>query len=227
MGNIFTRKQAHSYKLTVVNNSNKDWKFYIYQKDPNLKQPKTYSLAWLVSPYIMRVGTLVRFEWKLDYTFVWNDLSELTPGATPTTIGIQPCSLKGKNTTTFNAYPAPGLLEPTKGHKPAHKSGTLYIADDKDVPVDTFSVGIGMNDAGTFVEKAEPSLPHKFTPKPSYWVAAGEDVEVGSVLDTELLGMITTEVVFPLNVFSMKATLEKDNTWTIEKTTMEDAETDN
>ena len=110
---------------------------------------------------------------------------------------------------------------------PAHKSGTLYIADDEDVPVNTFSVGIGMKDAGTFVEKAEPSLPHKFTPKPSYWVAAGENVDVGSVLDTEsTVDMITEEVVFPRNVFSMKATLEKDNSWTIEKTTMEDAETD-
>ena len=161
------------------------------------------------------------------------------PGATPTTIGIQQCSLKGKNTTTFKAFPAPGLSEPTKGHMPAHKSGTLYIADDEDVPVNTFSVdftdrsfipfsiGIGMKDAGTFVEKAEPSLPHKFTPKPSYWVAAGENVDVGSVLDTEsTVDMITEEVVFPRNVFSMKATLEKDNSWTIEKTTMEDAETD-
>ena len=70
---------------------------------------------------------------------------------------------------------------------------------------------------------AGPSLHHKFTPKPSYWVAAGE---VGSVLDTEIPSMITAEVVFPLNVFSMKATLEKYNTWTIEKTIMEDAETD-
>ena len=68
----------------------------VYQKGPNLKQPKTFSLAWLVSPYLMRVGTSVRFNWTLDYIFVWNDLGELTPGATPTTIGIQQCSLKGK-----------------------------------------------------------------------------------------------------------------------------------
>ena len=198
--------------MTLINNGNREWKFYVYQKDPNRRQPDVFCLAWLVSPYLLRVDAQVEFQWSLDYVFVWNSTGKLKPGVTVVTSGKQECSPSGNNATTFKALPAPGLSEATHGSE----SGTLIIKDDGDVPADTFSVGIGMSGAGTFLQQAEPSLLHKFTPKPSYWVAAGLDVEVGTVLDIQTITP-TAEVQFPPGIYSITATLNKDNTWSVVK----------
>ena len=203
---------AQKYKLSVINDGHRDWKFYVYQKDPYQTQPDVFSLAWIVSPFLLRNQTQIEFQWSSEYAFVWNKSGKLKPGVTVVTSGKQDCSPSGCNATVFKAKPAPGLSEPTKEAEP----GILLIKDDDDVAPDTFSVGIGMSGAGTFLQQAGPSLIHKFIPTPSYWVAAGIDVEVGSVLDIQSITP-TTEVNFPPNVYSMTATLKKDNTWSLVK----------
>ena len=205
-------EMAQKYKLTINNEGNRDWKFYVYQKAPNRRQPDEFSLAWLVSPYLLRKHAQVEFEWSLEYAFIWNKSGKLKPGVTVVTSGKQECSPSGYNATIFKAEPAPGLSKPTK----EAKSGMLLIKDDGDVAPDTFAVGIGMSGTGTFLQQAGPSLIHQFIPTPSYWVAAGIDVKVGSVLDIQSITP-TSEVRFPPNVYSMTATLTQDNTWSIVK----------
>lgn len=201
------------YHLTIVNNGNQDWMFYVYQKEPNRKQSNVFSLAWLVSPYRLHRGAKVKFDWTLDYSFIWDHVGkQLEPGITVTSSGEKRCRLSESNGMTFKATPAPVLSVSTRQ---ADDIGTLFISDDSDVPPNTFTVGIGMSGRGTFVQQAGPRLLHKFTPTPAYWVAAGVDVKVGDVLDVQTI-TTTAEVKFPQNVFSMIVTLNSDNTWSVE-----------
>ncbi|AEI61952.1 hypothetical protein LILAB_00080 [Corallococcus macrosporus] len=71
-----------------------------------------------------------------------------------------------------------------------------------------------MGDAGTFATQAGANLTHTFIPTPSYWVAAGVDQKVGTVLDIQTVTQ-TAPVIYPDNVYSLTATLNDDNTWTV------------
>lgn len=81
-----------------------------------------------------------------------------------------------------------------------------------------------MHGKGTFVRQAQPNLLYKFIPTPSYWVAAGEEVTVGTVLDIQTITK-TAEVKFPYGVFKMKATLNERNNWVIKQLRDEDTVT--
>ena len=202
--------EGTAYALTMVNQGNQAWTMYVYQKAPDPVARNLFSLAWLASPYLIRVGDQVRFTWTIDYSFVWDALGLLKPGVNFRASGAQPCSPDGNNITEFDRLPGPGLSIPVKGDP----AGSLVINDNKDVPASEFSVGIGMSGAGTFVQQAGPSLKHQFTPTPAYYVAAGEDTHVGDILDIESITP-TAEVRFPPDVYALAATLEANNEWTI------------
>lgn len=203
---------GQSYNLNVVNGSNREWTFYVYQKSPDLAEENVFTLAWLVSPYKVRVGDHIKFTWSIDYQFVWSDVGKLEPGIVFDAGGPKACNPEGKNTTHFTVPHGggPGLSEAFK----AYDEGTLYIKDGFNVPSDKFSVGIGMKGAGTIVKQAGPNLTHKFTPTPTYWVAAGNEMQIGTVLDVQTVTK-TKEVVFPDNVYEITATLTKENEWKI------------
>lgn len=205
---------GQQYHLKVINESNREWTFYVYQKAPIIDNENIFSLAWFASPYKVRVDNYVEFYWSIDYEFVWSASGTLKPGVVFRTGGSKACQPGGNNHTEFSAPQggAPGLSEPFKGPK----EGILYIKDDSNVPVGTFSVGIGMSGNGTFVQQADANLTHKFTPTPSYWVAAGDQIKVGTVLDIQTVTK-TAEVKFQRGVYSMVAILTDDNTWEIKR----------
>ena len=200
------RPPGTSYAITLVNLSAEAWRLFVYQRATSA----LYSLAWLATPYLIRSGDHVTFDWRLRYDFVWSDVGALAPGVSFRASGAQPCSPSGDNYTQFDRLPGPGLSVPVKG-EPA---GSLVINDNKDVPASAFSVGIGMSGAGTFVQQAGPSLKHQFTPTPAYYVAAGEDTKVGDILDIESITP-TAEVRFPPDVYGLVATLGTNNQWTV------------
>jgi hypothetical protein len=98
------------------------------------------------------------------------------------------------------------------------QSGTLYIHQEKTIPPQpedgTVTVaGIGMSGVGTFVKQVEPNMLLEFTPHPEYWITFGNYTQ-GEVMDiTEISS--TAQINFAPNVYSMKAILNEDNTWTI------------
>jgi len=195
------------YSLTLKNASTQPWIFYVYQKLP-AQSNNLFSLAWFASPYLITVGNRITFEWVVDYDFVWGATGAVRPGVTFNAGGEIGCDPVGANTTTFSTQPGPHLSAAVM----APPSGSLVIKEAADVPNNTFSVGIGMSGTGTHVVQASPNLTHQFTPTPSYWVAAGTDVKVGTVLDIRTVTQ-TAEVKFPVNVFTKTLTLNESNVW--------------
>ena len=159
----------------------------------------------------------MNFFWMPDYEFVWYDSGTLKPGVRFLAGGSQKCNPNGENHTEFTVPEggAPGLSEPIKGPE----KGTLSINTGEHVPFDKYAVGIGMSGNGTLVQQAQPNLTYKFTPPPSYWVAATSNyTKVGTVLSIPTIPKIMAidhEVIFPRNIYSMVATLGKYNKWEI------------
>lgn len=214
---------GQQYHLKVINKSSREWVFFVYQKAPDTESEKVFSLAWCVSPYKVRVNDHIDFQWSIDYQFIWRKSGLLKQGIRYTEGGDVDCTPDDKNTTTFT-FPqggAPGLSPPITGSD----QGTLYIQDGPNIPDEAFSVGIGMSTAGTYLVQAGPNLTHKFTPTPNYWVAAGNEMKVGTTLDIQTITKQAAEVVFPRRIYSMVATLTDANTWEVTKDTSGDTNT--
>ncbi len=197
------------YSLTLVNNSANSWMFYVYQQVPNEQSANVFSLAWFCSPFQIVPKANITFQWSIDYTFVWGATGTIQPGVTfqaGETISADPASV---NTTIFSVAPGPNLSAPVAGQP----QGSLVINDAASVPSNTYSVGIGMGSAGTFVTSAGPSLKHTFTPTPTYWIAAGTNVQVGTILDITTVTQ-NLQVQFPINVYAVTCTLGPNNQWT-------------
>ncbi len=199
---------ANPYTLTMRNNAASAWTFYVYQQMPNQLSANVFSLAWFSSPYKISVGDEITFQWSIDYTFVWGHTGTIQPGVTFSASGKKVANLVSANTTTFDVSPGPNLSNPVAG-PPA---GSLVINNTAAVPNNTFSVGIGMGSAGTFVTAAGANLKSTFTPTPTYWIAAGTNVQVGTVLDITTVTQ-NAQVIFPANVYSADYTLSGLNTW--------------
>jgi hypothetical protein len=195
------------YTLTLKNGSSQAWTFYVYQKLPSLS-PDIFSLAWFASPFVITPNNRITFNWQIIYNFVWGATGTVRPGVTFNAGGEIDGDPAGANTTNFSTSPGPNLSDAVQ----APPSGSLVIKDAANVPNQTFSVGIGMSGTGTYVVQAGANLTHLFTPTPSYWVAAGTGIQVGTVLDIKTVTQ-TAEAKFPVNQFNRIGTLGQDNTW--------------
>jgi len=197
------------YSLRMINESGSDWTFYVYQKLPG-QVKDVFSLAWFASPYVITDGTEITFDWGISYNFVWSDTGLLQAGVHFSANGTKPCSPSGDNTTIFSLAPGPNFSKPT----PGLPQGSLVINDSFDVPNDKFSVGIGMSGAGTYAVQAGTNLKHTLTPTPSYWVGAGNNLQVGTVLNIQTV-TVTSEVKYDSPILKRVATLNTKNTWEI------------
>ncbi len=197
------------YSMTLTNEAAQPWTFFVYQKMP---QPSAdvFSMAWFCSPYKLRVGNRIKFTWEIDYNFVWSDTGVLMPGVDFHASGDVDCSPAGANTTEFSLTDGPGLSTPVKGPP----TGSLVINDAANVPNNRYSVGIGMSGTGTYCVQAGTNLKHTFTPTPSYWIAAGTNVKIGTVLNIDTITQ-TAEAKFPPAVYDLNCVLQADNTWDI------------
>jgi hypothetical protein len=199
---------ATFYSMTLINKSAGPWNFYVYQQMPNEQSAHVFSLAWFCSPFMIVPGANITFQWTIDYMFVWGATGSIQPGVTFTagqTVDADPASL---NTTTFSTVPGPNMTAAAMGPP----QGSLVIRDAAQVPSGKFSVGIGMGDAGTFVTAAGPNLLHTFTPTPTYWIAAGTDVKIGTILDITTVSQ-NHQVIFPVNVYDVAYELGPTNQW--------------
>ena len=157
----------------------------------------------------MAPHTEITFTWTPDYGFVWGATGSLKPGINFNASEYLPGGLTANNTIEFsNANNTPQFSAPATGNP----SGSLVISDASNVPNNVFTVGIGMSGAGTFVTPAGPNLTHAFTPTPTYWIAAGTNVQRGTVLDVTTITQ-NTEVVFPVNTYQLTYSLGQDNLW--------------
>ena len=205
-----------TYTVEVVNDANTAWQFYVYQSPP--AKTSDLTLAWFASPFkIPNRGGTFYFDWQINYQFMWSTTGTVGPGITFEACGIKECDPDSSNTTMFTLQDDnPDLSDPVFGGN----KGTLYINNGGEIPINTYAVGIGMSGSGTFCVNAEPNLIHEFTPTPTYYIAAINEVEQGEVMDIKTI-TLTAEIKFPINVYKMTATLQANDTWSITQTPFE------
>jgi hypothetical protein len=199
------------YSVKLINQSASPWIFYAYQQMPTGESANVAPLVWFCSPFMMVPNTNITFMWTADYNFVWGATGAISPGVTFSAGGFIAADPQSANTTNFSLAPGPNLSPAVAGSP----QGSLVISDAGTVPNNTFLVGIGMGDVGTFVTPAGPNLRYTFTPAtpPNYWIAAGTNVQVGTILDVTTITQ-NLQVIFPINVHAVTCTLGADNQWT-------------
>jgi hypothetical protein len=204
-----------NYTLVFLNDSTNAWNACVYQTDPSLADFKVQSLAWLTKA--AAPTTQVKFEWSIDYSFVWDETGILKPGVIFDASQLWAADLSTTNAVTLSHLSTPQSAYYTfQNQQAGPNSGSLYITTDNTVPLNMASVGIGMSNAGTFAVQAQPNLNLIFTPHPTYWITFGSFVQ-GEVLDeTEITNV--AQIAFPPGVYTMYATLAQDNTWTVSAT---------
>ena len=200
-----------SYTLNVFNNSTQTGDTCIYQTDPNTNMPNVQSLAWFSK--MSTPTTKMKFTWQVDYSFVWSETGVLVPGVVFDASQNQAADLSTSNQITFtNVGGAYDFQNQTVGPQ----AGTLYIRQDGTIASQAASVGIGMSGAGTFAVESQPNMSAMFTPHPVYWITFGNYV-AGQVLDVATISQ-KKQILFPVNVYSMTATFNPDNTWSVSST---------
>lgn len=196
------------YNLNVLNNSTQLGNICVYQSDPNVNNPKVMSLAWFSKTVAPQ--TKAKFTWTVDYSFVWSETGELIPGVIFDVSQEFPADLSTTNQVTFtNTAGAFMFTNQTAGPN----QGSLYVMQDKTIPSNAAAVGIGMSGAGTFAVPSQPNMTLIFSPHPKYWVTFGT-YEAGEVLDITAISK-KAEIKYPVNVYTMTATFQEDNTWTV------------
>ncbi len=220
---------ATEYTIIFVNNSSNTATATVYQEDPTAV-PGQYPLAWKAS--LASPSNQVQFTWQVEFDFVWGQTGVLAPGEIFQAAQVLSADLSTSNKVTLVSDGAPTFTDQTQGPE----AGKLFIDQASSVPIDEISVGVGMAGDGTFVVQAQPNSQFIYEPQISYWIVFGT-FEQGEVLDTSLFGAKAksligstvnvgsiqifgqpTEIEFPVNVYSMTATLNQDNTWTITPT---------
>jgi hypothetical protein len=196
-----------TYKLTLVNQSEAAWFMYVYQ-GPREQAPDFLCPVWLCSPFMIAPNVNCSFAWTPDYIFVWGNVGVIEPGIVFSANETLPADLQAANSTNFSVDPEPHFSPPEKGQSP----GSLTISVGSTVPGDTFSIGIGMGDSSTYVLPAAANRIYTITPSPTFWIAAGTNVQVGTILDTSAVKQ-NFQVIFPPNVFEVTCTLDKNNKW--------------
>lgn len=208
---------CHGTEYTVIfkNESVNVGDACIYQHDPDMDAYDVMSLAWLVKG--SAPTTTVAFDWTIDYCFAWDEMGELVPGVVFDAAQIwdaDPSGITGDNCVTFSMLD--GDIYTFEKSRFCGEDGNLYIYGDRSLPVKQAAVGIGMSGSPTYVTPAQPNWQWVYTPKPMYWITFGT-FEPGEVLDVESISH-KAQIHFPPNVYSMTATLNEDNTWTVEPT---------
>jgi hypothetical protein len=197
------------YSILFTNNSSNSGSLCIYQTNDNHStNPEVVPLAWFCKA--VHPTTQISFVWKQDYNFIWSDTKEIKQGMSFRTSQTWDANLTNKNYIELdyieNAYTFQNL-------KQGEEKGKFYIKQSAKLPYKKGSVGIGMSGKGIFMIPVQANINIILEHKPRYWITFGCFKENQVLNLTEITNKI--EVTFPLNLYSMAATLNLDNTWSI------------
>ncbi len=202
---------ADKYTIVFANNSTRRDDFCIFQQGTTLNHSDPETVAWKVQA--AAATTRVSVQWKTDADFVW-------------------FSKNGEHVISGQAWPVDKQREVdftfdndvfTFQNQTSGVEGSLTVNQSSTIPANRASVGIGMDGDATSVVPAQPNLSLIFKPSvpPQYWISFASYTQ-GQVLDVETIHD-KKQVEFPVNVYSMTAILNSDNTWTIKSTADVDA----
>jgi hypothetical protein len=197
-----------TFTINFVNNSYSSGNFCVFQQNPNSPNPGVFPLAWRVQS----AGPQMRLaiSWNTDLYFFWAKTGELQPGVIFNPGENAPTSMTERNEIT--------LTKDERDYKfinqrTGYQQGSLTIISDANTAIRQASVGFGLSGAPMVAVQAQPNMNFQFTPRFEYWATFGK-MRQGQVLSpSEISNPVRIE--FPHGIFSMNATLNADNSWTI------------
>ncbi len=196
------------HTLRFHNNSGKTQTFVCFQL--NEAGPIGLVPAWFAMP--VATGVEVNFSWQPTYDLVWMETGKLAAGVQFSASQVVPATIDVKNQIALTYVDgAFGFID----QWPGGPGGSLRILCDGTIPSDTVSVGVGMAGSPTGVTQANANMAYSFAPSAYYWVTLA-DVTQGEIMDTSKLAS-KAQVVFPPNVTAMTATVNADQTWTVQQ----------
>lgn len=200
---------GQQYQINFINNSVNSGDVCVFQQVPNAYANDWVSLAWFSKKSNPNVH--INFTWTIDYSFQWAQTGQLNNGVVFKANQSIPADLNSQNQVSFdqNNYGYLFNNQATGG-----QSGDLTILTTANIPNYDASVGIAMSGNSSFAKQATPNSTFIFEPHPCYYIAFGT-FETGAVLDTSVQYGISKKIVFPTGVYSLTATLNADNSWTI------------
>lgn len=197
-----------TFTINFVNNSNSSGGFCVFQQNHNSPNPNVFPLAWRVE--FATPGTRLAISWNTDLYFFWAKTGELKPGVIFNPGENAPTDMSERNEIT--------LAKEERDYKFVNqrdwnRHGSLCIISNNTTAIRQASVGIGMSGAPTLAVQAQPNMTFVFSPRFEYWITFAS-LKQGQVLNpSEILNPV--KIDFPHGIFSMDATLNPDNTWTI------------
>ncbi|MCQ4166336.1 hypothetical protein [Tahibacter harae] len=205
-------------RLILLNKSGTPGNMVVYQRsDKDTLMP----LAWLSQP--TWPGAMVQMDWDdRDWAFVWAGVSHIQPGTVFLAAQVTPATPTEGNQIEFLAGPG-GMYEFAN-----QKNGAIpeyfVLIETPSVPLNSVSVGLGMNGKATFAALARPNRRTLFGARTSYWVTFGDIAEGEFLFDVPTLP--SARVEFPPGVTTMVAQLNADFSWTISQPSLAEAEAD-
>lgn len=175
------------YYVKINNNSKiDDQNALLFQAKPELPSD-VYALAWFTKKCHM--NTYAKFDFTIDYSFVWGQVGNLGPGRNYSA-GSKPVPAQLGDIITLNYDGAYQFMDQT----PGGPMGSLIVAEDSSVPgsgdKDQGNVGIGMSNSGLFVVETQHNAKVEFLPDPKYWIGFGSHVDGDVVTTDELIAPI-------------------------------------
>lgn len=196
-----------TFTINFTNNSHSSGSFCVFQQDPGNPSPYVYSLAWRVERGFPQAN--VAISWNTDFSFVWGHTGTLMPGVAFRAGENYPAGLLNDNEITLTNR---GGRYQFVDRRTGYQQGALTIMTDPSTAINDASVGIGLSGEPSFAVQAQPNMSFRFSSRLEYWVTFAQ-VTQGEVLDRHRIDAVRVD--FPHGIFSMNATLNADNSWTI------------
>jgi hypothetical protein len=201
------------YSLTVENRSHRSGSICVYTTSPDSQKIHNdlLSLAWFSK--FAHPGTDVRFEWNINFSFVWSQTGTLLPGIRFFASEEKPAEPNSadKEKIYFN-HDAGAYRFTDMPRTKETPTGNLSIITRGNVPNNDAAIGIGMGGNPALVVPATPNYTFTFIPHIKYWLAFGTFTE-GEVLDLNAMTSEIHEVVFSSNVYDKAVKLNENNLW--------------
>jgi hypothetical protein len=196
---------VQTYQLQVVNNSNQQQSFYVYQQAGNGQQP----LAWLAT--FAQPQTTTTFTWDTAYQLSWGEPGSLFVGQTYRSVQEVPAQIGEEVTLTQLAA---GFQ--LTNQRPGSVRNALSVQCDATVTSNGAAVALGMSGAPAIAMSAQPNVNLVFpSGPPKFFLAASPFVTQGQVIDpNEAQGVALSFT----QTRSLTATYNADNTLTISQT---------
>lgn len=182
------------YTLNVVNKSESNASFVIFQKNPNIENANPLTLAWQTQTF--HDNNSIDFQWETSYDLVWGESKELKHG-----VNFQETSSQKRFAISHD-----GEIQLKKLHQEA-------VANNS-IPEGAQSIGVAMGGAPVFAMAADSNMDATIDTKPEYWIAHGK-FNAGDVIDTDAIEN-SVRIHFDEGTNSKRVTLKEDETWSIE-----------